>query len=193
MNLKFLLLPLFLILPLSLVKSADAATLETVQVSSLNSTPTVSNTVLETGKMYMIEAVGTYTFAPGGRIADAEFAYDPDTNLFYEELNVVNQDSNLDLFVNGQSQDWLGSTNGVDFSPHTFSPNHTYRLYVLGQGQPLSFYIYDSSYDWNDGFLSVTVSSVLPTDKNECKNQGWKLSSESFKNQGLCIKSIKNN
>ncbi len=172
------------------VINVHAASLETLQVSSLSSIPIQSTTILEAGKIYVIEAGGTYTFAPGGRIADAEFAYDPDINLFYEELEVVNKEFNLDLFVNGESKDWLGSSNGIDFYPHTFSPNHNYRLYIEGQGQPLSFYIYDSSYDWNEGYLTVTINSILPTDKNDCKNQSWKSFSESFKNQGLCIKNI---
>ncbi len=173
------------------VVNVKANILETLQVSSLNSIPVFSNVVLETGKTYLIEVTGTYTFSGGGRIADAEFAYNPDTNSFYEELEVANKEYNLDLFVDNAPQDWLGSVNGLDYFAHTYSPDHKYKIFIQGQGVPASFYIYDSSYDWNEGSLVVSINNILPTDKNECKNQNWRLFFEPFKSQGLCIRNVK--
>lgn len=109
----------------------------------------------------MIEVSGSYTYAPGGRIADAEFAYNPDDNAWLEELpGVENQEYNLDLLVNEAHYDWLGSADGKRFAPHTYSQNHVYRIYVVGDGEPLSFRIYDSSYDWNEGSLTLKISPV---------------------------------
>jgi hypothetical protein len=120
---------------------------------------------LTSGQQYLVQVSGTFYYAPGTRIADAEFAYHPDANTWVEELpGVVNQAYNLDLLVNGTPRDWLGSSDGVNFSPHTFSPDHIYRLNVIGEGQPLSFMIYDSSYDWNSGYLTVNTTPVpLPS------------------------------
>jgi hypothetical protein len=106
-----------------------------------------------------------YTYSGGGRFADAEFAYDPDANAWLEELpGMVNQSYNLDLLVNGAPQNWRGSSDGQHFAEHTFSQNHVYRITVKDNGVPLSFVLYDSSYDGNDGAVTVTISRVR---KNE--------------------------
>ena len=39
---------------------------------------------LQDGEVYLIEAQGIYTYAPGNRVADPEFAYDPDSNAWSE-------------------------------------------------------------------------------------------------------------
>src|SRR5207342_2100066 len=84
--------------------------------------PTETTLATQVGETYLIEVTGTYTYAPGGRIADAEFAFDPDTNAWLEELpGVVNQGFNLDVLINGVPQDWLGSADGRNYHPHTFS------------------------------------------------------------------------
>jgi len=129
---------------------------ETIVVSSLTGTPVESHTVLEEGKQYIIEASGTYTYAPGGRIADAEFAYSPDDDDWLE--GVTSPEYVLDLFVNDTPQDWLGSADGQTYTPHTYSPDHVYRLEVVGSGNPLAFKIHDSSYDWNEGGLTVSIA-----------------------------------
>ena len=175
------------------VVNAHAAPLETLQISSVNQSQVYSDTILEMGKIYMLEANGIYTFAPGDRLADAEFSFNPDTFAWNEDLGNIYEPYVLDLLVNGQSQDWLGSSNGINYSQHTFSPNHNYRLFIEGQGIPVSFRIFDESYDWNDGNLTVTINSQAPSVKGECKTEGWKSYSDMFKNQGSCVKSMKNN
>lgn len=72
----------------------------------------------------------------------------------------------LELLVSNSTQDWLGSVDGENFTPHTYSPNHVYRLEVTGTGNPLSFSIYDSSYDWNEGSLTVSITPAPPETKN---------------------------
>lgn len=134
--------------------------LESLNISSLSPDVVESITVLESGKTYVIEVSGTYTFAPGGRIADAEFWYNPDTLSWYEEIEVPPVEYNLDLMVNNVPRDWLGSADGVNYYPHTFSPDHKYILYIQGENHPISFYIYDSSHDWNEGSLTVSIKSL---------------------------------
>jgi hypothetical protein len=117
---------------------------------------------LQDGESYLIEAQGIYTYAPGNRVADAEFAYDPDSNA-WSELGAgapETVEQNLDLLVNGVAQDWLGSADGKQFLPHTYSQNHVYRLVLVGNGQPISFRIYDTSHDWNEGSLTVSISRL---------------------------------
>jgi len=117
---------------------------------------------LQDGQLYLVEASGIYTYAPGNRVADPEFAYDPDSNA-WSELGAGPEETipiNLDLLVDGAPVDWLGSEDGKKFLPHTFSQSHTYRLVLEGTGQPVSFKIYDVSYDWNEGSLTVTISKL---------------------------------
>lgn len=94
-----------------------------------------------------------------GRIADAEFSYNPDENAWFElgPGDPATVDYNLDLLVNESQYDWLGSTDGKRYAAHTFSPNHVYRIYIVGDGEPLSFRIHASSYDWNEGSLTVKI------------------------------------
>lgn len=125
-------------------------------------TPAETALVTKVGQTYLIEASGWYTFAPGGRIADAEFSYNPDENAWFElgPGDPATVDYNLDLLVNESQHDWLGSADGKRFAAHTFSPSHIYRIYVVGDGEPLSFRIHDTSYDWNEGSLIVKVTPV---------------------------------
>jgi len=136
-----------------------------LRVSSESFIPIETTLVTKVGEKYRIEVSGIYTYAPGGRFADADFAYDPDANAWLEELpGVVNQSYNLDLLVNGAPQNWRGSSDGKHFAEHTFSQNHVYRITIKGNGLPLSFVVYASSYDWNDGALTVTISRVQQND-----------------------------
>jgi hypothetical protein len=64
------------------------------------------------------------------------------------------------MLVNGVAQDWLGSADGKRFVPHTYSQNHVYRLVLVGNGQPVSFRIYDTGHDWNEGSLTVSISRL---------------------------------
>ena len=117
---------------------------------------------LQEGESYLIEVQGIDTYAPGNRVADAEFAYDPDSNVWSEFGGGPEEtiEQNLDLLVNGAAVDWLGSTDGKHFLPHTYSQNHVYRLVLVGNGQPVSFRIYDVSNDWNEGSLTVSISRL---------------------------------
>lgn len=184
-----LLTPLLLFAPFF----SYAAPLETFEVSSLSGTSTQTSTVLENGKKYIVEVSGTYTYAPGGRIADAEFVYSPDDADWFEEIPAPYPDKALllELLVNNSTQDWLGSTDDENFTPHTYSPNHVYRLEVIGTGNPLSFSIYDSSYDWNEGSLTVSIALAQPETKQQCKKGGWQ--DYGFKNQGACVSFLQSN
>lgn len=47
-------------------------------------TPVETALITKVGQTYLIEASGWYTFAPGNRIADAEFSYNPDEQAWFE-------------------------------------------------------------------------------------------------------------
>ena len=130
-------------------------------IDSTTSVPVETPLVTRVGQTYLIEASGTYTYAGVEGIADAEWLYGS-PGLWYEEFppEANYPPETLDLIVNNAPRDWLGSTDGENWAPHTFSPNHVYRLYVVGDGQPLSFYINDLSYDWNKGSLTVRISEA---------------------------------
>ncbi len=68
--------------------------------------------------------------------------------------------SYLDLLVNETSYDWLGTTDGVTFTPHTYSPSHVYRINIIGTGDVATFRINDSAYHDNSGALQVEISVV---------------------------------
>ena len=63
--------------------------------------------------------------------------------------------------VNNANVDWLGSANGTTYRPHTYSPDHVYRRYVTGDGNPLSFRIADDpGAVGNLGSLEVQITAV---------------------------------
>lgn len=174
------------------INPAFAGVLETVEVPSYSYTTYSSNTVLEEGKTYLLEVSGSFTFSSGNRYADAEFSYNPDTNLWTETLVGGGYPEHLlDLLVNGQPQDWLGSQDGATYSAHTYSPDHKYKLYFEGEGEPLIFNIYDLSPDWNDGSLFVIISEFTPSKKEDCMKGGWMNYHGMFRNQGMCMRSLK--
>lgn len=88
--------------------------------------PEVTSPVLEAGQWYQIEVTGTYVLdRSNGRQADAEWSdFDgiPTTPWIENPNHPSYQDGN-DLYINGAGIDWLG---GDHFTPHTYSPNHTY-------------------------------------------------------------------
>jgi PEP-CTERM motif-containing protein len=141
--------------------SPTLSSAETITISSTNFVPVQTSFALELGQWYLLEIGGAYTYAPGGRIADAEFAYEPDSGTWLEELpGVTQQEINLDVLINGVSTNWLGTVDGVNFAPHTYSPTHVYRQYIQGLGLPISLVVYDSSYDHNEGSLKATITAV---------------------------------
>jgi hypothetical protein len=57
---------------------------------------------------------------------------------------------------------------------------------VTGPGH-IIFSYNDNNYGDNDGSVSVTISTGLPTSKSECMNGGWANFGSTFKNQGDCV------
>jgi hypothetical protein len=72
-----------------------------------------------------------------------------------------------DLFVNDVGVQWLGSSDGINWSEHTFSPDHVYRLYLVGTGNRVKFHVADhvpiepaNCYGDNSGTLMVSIEPV---------------------------------
>ena len=117
-------------------------------------TPSVTSSILESGLLHRIEARGTFRYDSQGSAADAEWvhdafgAYGPGVDGWVENTEAPGYADELDLCVDGQAQNWLGTADEVVtedsiWHPHTFSPSHIYRLDWMGADQPLTFRIED--------------------------------------------------
>lgn len=140
-----------------LVLICSSASAEMLSVNSRNSTAVFSQ-ALEDGLGYIFEVTGDYIFGYNGgyAYADAEYV----SSQVGSWTDPTDPGSGLDLFVNGADQDWLGTTDGVNFATGVYSPSHVYRLYWMGEGAAVSFHIDDSYYSDNSGFLQVEISPV---------------------------------
>ena len=147
---------------------------------------TVHSEILQNETLYLFVVEGTFLFGNSPHLADAEFTrewcssdiHDVCTigfctacsnGLFWIEERWDN--SNLDLLINEENVDWRGTTGGLIFQKHTFSPTHTYVTYYRGEGTPISLRIADSHYDDNNGGLSVTLMPVDDCNDNEVDDE----------------------
>jgi hypothetical protein len=137
----------------------------TVYVPSENPNPTTTTFILESGKSYQIESSGYFICNDLHNLpADAEWWNNWGIWEEYYSLNPEEPSYYLDLLVNETGYDWLGTTNGIDWTPHTYSPSHTYRINITGNGELATFRIYDSNYQDNSNSLQVEISeiSIIP-------------------------------
>ena len=119
---------------------------------------------LQVGRTYLFEASGTYKYwLPNKVWADAEFTENYSGTT--ERYPTFSEDI-LDLIIDGIAVDWLGNS-GSGWTPHTLSPNHVYRYYVIGNGSPVNLAIadwrplLDQDYTGdNEGSLQVAVTGV---------------------------------
>jgi hypothetical protein len=134
-----------------------------VDVPSKNSIPTVTSFILELGKEYQIESTGYYICNSGHTLpADAEWWNNWGTWEEYYSLNPAEPSYYLDLLVNETGYDWLGTTDGINWTPHTFSPEHIYRINIIGNGEFATFRIYDSYYQDNGGGPLQVKITLIP-------------------------------
>lgn len=124
-----------------------------------------SSQVLAFGKEYLIEVEGTFEFGhyrSTPYYADAEYYADLSGWISHTEnyapIGNMELGANLDLTVNNQLVDWLGSADGINYATHTFSPDHKYRYYWTGTGTVVGFQINDTYYGDNVGNLTVAIS-----------------------------------
>lgn len=138
--------------------------IETLTVDGKGAIATGS-TALASGSRYQLRASGTYTYGSGfGGIADAKFSYRPaNITPFYQDgwydgallsttyaLQVVLYEG-----VRGApltSLGWMEDYNAA----------HLYTATYMGDGSPLSLYIWDSNpYPYSDNSGSITVDIYL--------------------------------
>ncbi|MEP0765947.1 MAG: hypothetical protein HRF45_05315 [Fimbriimonadia bacterium] len=117
----------------------------------------VSTHPLREGTRYVIEASGQWGGKHQGRRTDAEFYRDS-----FGQWHATAPGDGLDLLVNGQNVDWMGTTDGVFYHPHTFSPDHVYRYEMLGDGHPVTLAIDNGSSTASLGGLQVRVFAMEP-------------------------------
>lgn len=144
---------------------AAAGVCETLTVSSLDESGVWSD-VLSDGVTYMFEASGTYCFdLSSGRIADAEWCQENGTSEeVWLECEYGNTEAGdfLDLGINDVLMNWCGSADGLNWTTHTYSPNHIYRYYFVGIGERVNFRIFDGNVEDNSGSLSVAITPAVP-------------------------------
>ncbi|MBN2447338.1 MAG: hypothetical protein JXO22_11455 [Phycisphaerae bacterium] len=118
----------------------------------------VTSPVLADGQWYLFEVSGLW-YRDSVHIGDAEwYEYDLDGDWREEYSGYPGL---LDLQIDGQSPDWLGSSNGGNYAAHTYSPSHRYRLYYEGQGRSVNLRIYDDAYPGeNSGCLDVVITKT---------------------------------
>lgn len=126
----------------------------------------VTSSMLESGQLYRIRAEGTYDYSWDDLPADAEWHLRQGQTVWEEDFWDYGGGfyiyEELDLLINDIEYDWLGTTNGINFAPHTYSPSHVYILDFMGAGEEISlyFYIQDIEPGDNSGQLTVTISEI---------------------------------
>jgi PEP-CTERM motif-containing protein len=140
-----------------LVLLCNDAFAETITVSSKGGI--VYSNVLQGGTEYMIEVTGEYVFGDYTARADAEYfmtSASRDWSAPMEDPSDISY--GLELLVNDQDIDWLGSLDGITYSDGIFSPDHTYRYFLTGSDTSISFKVWDSHYNDNSGSLFVSIT-----------------------------------
>src|SRR3990167_3523930 len=121
----------FLAVIVCMMAVVNFASAEIIEVPSFG-TPTVTSSPLEAGTPYIIEARGTFVYDSFyNRFADAEWAqrnWPNSSEPWVENVEHPEFVDSLDLLINEVPRDWMGTTDGVNFSPHTYSHSHVYRL-----------------------------------------------------------------
>jgi len=143
------------------VRPMDIRPFETLYVPAQDAVVSTTGT-LTAGRIYLVEASGTYRFGNWGEygIADTEWAYRNDawtdnpllphgwTKGEYTYSGAPNA-VGLDLQIDSQNIEW-GS----------FNEDHLYKTIVIGDGTGLDFFIKDSAYGDNEGGLDVEIYDV---------------------------------
>ncbi len=145
---------------------------ETLVVPATNENG-VWSSPLTNGQLYEFTASGTYVYSSGGQQADAEWIFwNPSQPSEYWIWGIVGgpfgeTNDIMDLCINDKSVSWLGTADGVNYSPHTYSSaTHTYKYSFRGTGAPVEFHIAelvpfggDTTGD-NSGSLTVSIAPV---------------------------------
>ena len=124
-----------------------------------------SSSILNAGVLYLFESSGTYGWGAGQ--ADAEWVLSGIAGAPLELYPTFTYATDtLDLLIDGVALDWMGSTDGITWASHTYSPSHVYRAEILGAGSPVTFSIADQTpfgagyYSDNSGALTVSITSI---------------------------------
>lgn len=129
----------------------------------------VTSQPLVAGQTYTLEVTGTWNKWSGPNAeADAEWVRVPDGS--WQEDFGQGQPSTppypnswADLLVNGQAVNWQGTTDGVTFAEHVYSPSHRYCHEFVSDGSPVTFRlneVYEGGYNWysdNSGGVNVDI------------------------------------
>ena len=150
-----------------------AATQPGTMVIAGNDSAGVDTPPLAEGQKYTLIASGYAPVAKGfGRTpawwGDAEWAdyYEgegyPGGKRVYHEEHPFNDPNCWELLMDGRPMDWLGSADGQNWAPHTYSPDHMYRCEIIGQGKPINLKRLDNMRDGRSGNLQVQLTPLPP-------------------------------
>lgn len=134
--------------------------IETLEVPSTSSAPTISSATLSAGKNYLLEVEGSYIYMRNCGIsrdiegyphciADAEWSYRPPHSYgpgWLKGEGTFPSVYGLDLMINGGNIDW-----------GDLKTSHKYSTTIAGNGAQASFLIWDDVYADNSGSLSVKI------------------------------------
>lgn len=167
----------------------SSAPLETVTVPANKDTNTNSLYPLISGTNYIFKARGTADAGDGIQF-DARYSYRTQTSTVWTDAVSTYEGYGvtlLDLLYNNTTP-W-----------GAYDASHVYEASVSGTGTVAPFRINDIYYPNNTGNLYVDIYSCsqTPTDKDQCKKNGWKklvdTNGNPFKNQGQCVSYIQAN
>lgn len=80
-------------------------------------------------------------------------------------------------------------TVGTDVNPDNVFWNTSFAgFYTDGGAAGVGIFRQDTG--WTGYALSIKINASLPTNKDQCKNDGWKTFGSTFKNQGDCVSSV---
>ena len=163
---KGFVIAVFLLASAICVLSASA---ETLTIPAVNENGVWSSPLAE-GVLYQLTVSGRYIF-DGVHWADAEWTQpgiiDPNGQVeYWSPFGFGESNDILDLVIDNTSVSWMGTKDGIDWSPHTSSPNSMYRYFLQGKGTPVKFHIADKTpFDVdatgdNSGFLTLSIIPV---------------------------------
>lgn len=116
-----------------------------------------SEMTLQSGRLYLLRAAGTFYIGAYPSVGDAEYAYDPASG--HIQLHCANDPSQTELGI-GVNDSVPDSNKFPHWGP--FNQSHVYVIGFVGKGAPITLNYHDCNYADNTGALSVAIYGPVP-------------------------------